>query len=65
VHESKRILRAVIDVRIPANACDREQVQFWARNRKCESEGVIKAWIAINDDWEWRSNCTERCRSGS
>jgi hypothetical protein len=54
VHESKRILRAVIDVRIPANACDREQVQFWARNRKCEGEGVIKAGIAINDDREWR-----------
>jgi hypothetical protein len=65
MHQSKRILRAVMDVGISTNACDCEQIQFRTRDRKCEGEGVIKPWIAINDDWEWRSNCTERCSSGS
>jgi hypothetical protein len=54
VHESQRILRAVMDVRISTNACDCEQVQLWSRDRKCKCEGIIKTGIAINDDREWR-----------
>lgn len=51
-----------MDVRIPANARDCEQVQLWSRDRKCQGEGIIKSWIAINDDREWRGRCADwRC----
>jgi hypothetical protein len=50
MQQTQRILCAVMNVCVPANACHRKEVQLWSSNRERQRKGVIKPRVTIDDD---------------
>ena len=53
LQQPQRVLRAMVDVGVPADRRDREQVDLRPRDREPDRERVVESWVAVDDHRKW------------